>query len=344
MSISIKDVANAAGVSIASVSRVLSGKPGVGEDKAKRIKEIAMELGYRPNLGARGLVKQQTGNIAIVSPRQSNIVLDNPFYVQILHGVSKVLDKEDYNIILSFTLSQQKRLIETYSVDGVLLLAAREGDFILKEWLDNANIPTIVVGNFIDEEVSKAYPFVRPDDEEGIYKAVKHLIKNGHKDISLINGPSLSLKSPRCLKGYLTAMHEEGLQVSPEMIIETKEFDMAASFETMNQIFSDPSFSSTAIVCATDNLAFGVMKAASVSGISVPEELSVVGFGDTEMAEFSNPGLSSMHTDLVEMGKQASDMLISLIQGKTLRKTKRIFPMQLIERQSVLKKSESVKS
>ncbi|MGO4890425.1 LacI family DNA-binding transcriptional regulator [Anaerobacillus sp. MEB173] len=338
MSISIKDVARAAGVSVASVSRVFSGKPGVGEDTAKRIKEMAMELGYRPNLGARGLVKKQTGNIAIVSPRQSNIVLDNPFYVQILHGVSKVLDKEDYNIIFSFTLSQQKRLIETHSVDGVLLLAARKGDFIL-DWLGSAQIPTIVVGNFLDEEISKDYPFVRPDDEKGTYKAVKHLIQNGHTDISLINGPSLSLKSPRCLKGYLTAMYEEGLEVSPEMIIETKEFDMASSFKTMNGVFSDPSFSSTAIVCATDNLALGVMKSASMNGISIPEKLSVIGFGNTVMAEFSNPGLTSIDTDLFEMGKQASDMLVSLIQGKTLRKTKRIFPMQLIERQSVIKKS-----
>lgn len=106
MSVSIKDVALKAGVSIASVSRVLSGKPGVGAQTAERIKQVIDELGYRPNLGARGLVKRKTGNIAVVVPRGSYI-LNNPFFSTILDGIAKELDETEFNMLMSFTSVQR---------------------------------------------------------------------------------------------------------------------------------------------------------------------------------------------------------------------------------------------
>jgi LacI family transcriptional regulator len=132
VAVNINDVAQAAGVSVATVSRVISGPIFAGDDTIKRIEKIIEEMGYRPNLAARSLAKRQTGNVGIISPRKGNIVFSNPFFSTILEGVSDVLDKAGYSLVLSFTASQQKRLLETRSVDGLLLFTMRIGDPVLE--------------------------------------------------------------------------------------------------------------------------------------------------------------------------------------------------------------------
>ena len=148
MSVSIKDVALKAGVSTASVSRVLTNKPGVGAKTAERIRKVMEELDYRPNLGARGLVKQNTGNIAVVVPRGS-FILNNPFFSTVLEGIAKGIDQTDYNMMMSFTSSQQKRLLETQAVDGVILFAPRNEELSL-EWLESIRLPIVVVGSYLE--------------------------------------------------------------------------------------------------------------------------------------------------------------------------------------------------
>lgn len=330
MSINIRDIAKASGVSIATVSRVISGKPGVGEETIERVRSVIEELGYRPNISARGLAKRSTGNIGIVSPRESGIVLGNPFFSSILDGVSGVLDRLDYNMLLSFTLTQQQRLLETHSVDGIIIMAARKDDIIM-DWLrDTPKIPKVIIGSYWDDTL----PYVRPNDEQGIYTAVKHLINYGHREIVLVNGPYSSRKSVRCEEGFLKAMEEAGLEVDKESIIVSKEYDMSSACFELDQYLSNHSIP-TAIVCASDYLALGVLKAAEKHGINVPHDLSVIGFGDVPSAKFSKPELTTMHTNLPEIGKQAAVMLTSLIQGKKIRITEKVFSMELVERMSV---------
>ncbi|UUZ90145.1 LacI family transcriptional regulator [Paenibacillus sp. P25] len=154
MTVSIKDVARAAGVSTASVSRVLSGKPGVGADTAERIRKVIEEMDYRPNLGARGLVKRTTGNIAVVVPRGS-FILNNPFFSTVLEGIAKGIDQTDYNMLMSFTSAQQKRPLETQAVDGVILFSPRHEELSL-EWLQSIGLPIVVVGSYLEESPSPA--------------------------------------------------------------------------------------------------------------------------------------------------------------------------------------------
>lgn len=331
MGVNIRDIAKASGVSTATVSRVISGKDGVGEKTQKHVRAVIVEMGYRPNISARGLARRKIGNIGIVSSRESHIVFGNPFFSTILDGVSKVLDQNDYNMIPSFTLSQQQRLLDTNSVDGILLFAARTGDQIL-DWLDTSKLPTVVVGSYLDQA---PFPCVRPNDEQGIYEAVKYLVKYGHEEIVLVNGPYSSIKSIRCEEGFLKAMQDEGLEVSSKSIIESKEYDMFASYLALDKYFSINNNPGTAMVCSSDYLALGVLKAAVKHGIDVPKEMSVIGFGNVPLAQFSQPELTTMHTDLSGIGMQAAKMLASLIEGKKIRKTERVFPMQLVERKSV---------
>ncbi|MEF3308065.1 LacI family DNA-binding transcriptional regulator [Paenibacillus sp. GYB004] len=324
---SIKDVARVAGVSTASVSRVLTGSPGVGEKTAKRIRSVMEELGYKPNLGARGLVKRQTGNIAIVFSRGSSFILGNPFFSRVLEGIAKVLDQLEYNSLLSFTSQQQQRLLETQAVDGIILFAPRSGELSL-DWLKMTSLPLVVIGSYADES---PLPCVRPDDEGGISLAVRALYDLGHRDIGLVNGPASSMKSQKCRLGYTRTMRELGLPYRPERIYEVSEFDAAKAADAMARPLGAER-EVTGLVCAADYMAMGVVKAAAANGLAVPRDLSVVGFGDVPFAEFFIPSLSTVHTDLLGIGRQATSILIDMIRGKQIRKKERVFPMEYVAR------------
>lgn len=327
MSVNIKDVAKAAGVSTASVSRVLTGSPGVGEETTKRIRAVMEEMGYKPNLGARGLVKRQTGNIAIVFSRGSSFILGNPFFSRVLEGIAKVLDQLHYNTLISFTSQQQKRLLETQAVDGVILFAPRTGELSL-DWLKQTTLPLVVIGSYVDES---PFPCVRPDDEGGIHLAVKSLYDLGHREIGLVNGPSSSMKSRKCLDGYARALRELGLPLKPDRIYEVSEFDAVKAAAVMSKPLG-ANRDVTGLVCAADYIAMGVVKAAAENGLNVPRDLSVVGFGDVPFAEFFIPALSTVHADLIGIGRQATSTLIDLIDGKQIRKRERVFPMDYVAR------------
>lgn len=327
MSVTIKDVAKAAGVSIASVSRVMSGKPGVSAETEENIRRVMAEYGYRPNLGARSLVQGRTGNIAIVFPRGSSFILGNPFFARVLEGVAIILDQKEYNMVISFTTTQQKRLLGSKLVDGVIMFAPREGELNL-QWLEDMKLPTTVVGSHFEEDT---FPVVRPDDKNGIKMAVTQLYEMGHRKIVLVNGPLSSMKSLRCKEGCTEVFSELGLAMEDDSMIEIKEFDAAETSKEMERFFEN-SPGTTGVVCAADYLAMGVVKAAGARGLSIPEDLSVVGFGDVLFTEYFNPPLSTVHVDLIGMGKQAAQILIDLIQGKHIRKRERVFPMSFIQR------------
>ncbi|MGE6632154.1 LacI family DNA-binding transcriptional regulator [Bacillus sp. NPDC077027] len=326
MTVSIKDVAFKAGVSTASVSRVLSGKPGVGAETAERIRQVIEELGYRPNLGARGLVKRKTGNIAVVVPRGSYI-LNNPFFSTILDGIAKEIDQTEFNMLMSFTSIQQKRLLETQAVDGAILFSPRNEELSL-EWLKSLAIPIVVVGSYLE---NSPFPCVRPDDQDGIRQSVTALYNKGHRTIGLVNGPMSSMHSVRCYRGYASTLKFLGLPVSDEFVFELDEFDGGKVVEVVSDFLKDHQHM-TGVVCSSDYLAMGVMKAAEMAGVLIPRDLSVVGADDVPMTQFLTPSLSSVHVDLIGMGGEAVSMLTKLVEGEKIERKELIFPMEYIDR------------
>lgn len=329
MSVSIKDVARIAGVSVASVSRVVTGSPGVGKETAHRIRKAMEEIDYRPNLGARGLVKRQTGNIAVVFPRGSSFILGNPFFSRVLEGIAPVLDQTHHNTLISFTSQQQKRLLETRAVDGVILFAPRDGELSL-EWLKQTLLPIVVVGSYLKDS---PFPCVRPDDEGGIRTGVHALYNLGHRRIGLVNGPVSSVKSQRCLEGYRLALSELGLEFQQKNVLKVSEYDAVKAAGSVSGYLANNN-KLTGVVCSADFLAMGVIKGASQIGLSVPKDLSVVGFGDVPFSEFFIPALSTIHVDLVGVGCQAALLLADIINGKTIRKKERVFHMEYIARET----------
>ncbi|MCJ7992833.1 substrate-binding domain-containing protein [Priestia sp. OVS21] len=186
----------------------------------------------------------------------------------------------------------------------------------------------VVVGSYLE---GSPFPCVRPDDEDGIKQAVNALYELGHRNIGIVNGPMSSMHSVKCLNGYKEKMDELGLNYSSENVFEIAEFD-ALKATTEVATFLKKHRDITGIVCSSDYLAIGVIKAADMIGLSVPEDLSVVGADDVPISDFITPALSTVHVDLLGIGQKATSILTSMLEGKQIRKKDVVFTMEYVDR------------
>jgi len=286
-------------------------------------------MGYVPDLAARSLVTRTTGNIGLFVPRGLLFVMSNPFFAQVMQGISEVLDDLGYNYILSSSPKQYRKLFRTRLVDGIILFALRLGDPYVEE-LEKGSIPAVIVGSY---RPTVQMLSVRPDDYQGTYDAVRYLASMGHKRIALLNGPLSSFKSVGCLDGYRKALMENDLDEDHEMTL-CGEFVPEWGYEGARTLF-ERSVRPTAIVCANDLIAQGVYKAAAEAGLRIPDDVSVVGFGDFPFASYMTPSLTTIHTPLREMGAEAAKVLLGLMKGGTIPEYKALFATSLVTRGSV---------
>lgn len=218
-------------------------------------------------------------------------------------------------MVMSFTSLQQKRLLETQSVDGVILFAPRYKELKL-EWLESIGLPIVVIGSYLEDS---PFPCVRPNDEMGTKKAVEELYKLGHRNIGFINGPMDSMHSVKCLRGYKNTIESLNMEYTKNNVFEVGEFEIQARNQDLEKFLIENS-RITGFVCSSDYLAIGLIKAAGKVGLKIPEDLSVVGLDDVPLSSHITPALSTVHVDLIGIGKRASAILINLLKGKQIRK------------------------
>ncbi|MGS0650511.1 LacI family DNA-binding transcriptional regulator [Staphylococcus arlettae] len=325
--ISIKDIAKRANVSTASVSRVISNKPGVGKETKKRIEDIMVELDYKPNINARSLVKKNTGNIGVIVPGGSKAI-QNAFFLTIIEGISRIVDQTEYNLIVSFTTKQHKKLLDTNIVDGILVFAPRKNEIDLN-WLSNLKIPTVIIGSFIE---NSTFDCVSADEKSGVKMSVESLYQNNHRHVALLNGPSTSYQSQIYELGYKTIVEE--LEI-PSYVLELEEFDIKGQ-ESLVIEFLNKNKNITGIVCSSDNIALGVMNIAKEIGLTIPNQLSIIGSDNTPITSMVSPKISTTNVDLKQMGETAVGRLLTKLNSNVQDEYNFncIFPMDYIERET----------
>ncbi|MCA9427976.1 MAG: LacI family DNA-binding transcriptional regulator [Candidatus Omnitrophica bacterium] len=324
--VGIVHVAKKAGVSPATVSRVLNDNPTVDPKIREIVKAAIAELNYRPHFAARNLPKGQTGNLALVTARSSPVIFANPFFSKVFEGIGSVLDESPFNLMLSLTPSQMRRLMDSRTVDGIILIAVRENDPYLEE-VEEMELPSVVIGAY--RRISQMTVFC-PDYEGGVASAVKFLAGIGHRRIGLLDGPPDSYKSGEDRRGFEEAIRQLDLEEVGSLTAE--EFLERDGFLAFCSHFSEGKPLPTAYVVSSDHLAIGLLKATGDFGIKVPEDLSIVGFGDIPIAEHLQPPLTSIHGDLVEMGAEAARTLIQMVEGRKKIIKRVVYPMQVVER------------
>ncbi|MDQ0150188.1 LacI family DNA-binding transcriptional regulator [Eubacterium multiforme] len=331
MATSIKDVAREAGVSIATVSRVLNDIDVVNEDTKKKVVDAIKKLGYRPNIVARSLKTQRTKTIGILIPD-----ISSQFYPEIVRGAEDVSNIYDYNIILGnsdFDVEKEKeylRVLKEKMVDGVIYMSSSLQDEIL-DLINELDLKTVLVET---KDKEGKLPSVTIDNIEAAYEGTKYLLDKGLKNLAFVGvkKDEINAWSDRYV-GFEKALDEAGLSVDNELIY-LSDLKVKSGYKAAEN-FIKSSNKVEGIICATDELAMGVINGLRDNGVRVPEDVSVVGFNNNFLGEVFYPKLTTVSQPSYDMGSVAMRILIKLLNKQELEQAHYVLPHGIVERNSV---------
>ncbi|NLW09724.1 MAG: LacI family transcriptional regulator [Firmicutes bacterium] len=329
--ITIKDVAKRVGVSPSVVSRALNNRYGVRESTREKIVRAAKEMGYYPNAAARSLVTRRTATIGVMMAD-----LSEPYYTQIIKGMEFSASKSGYTLLFSNSyesLEKSKvleKMVYAERVDGVVIVGSNieEQEYILK--LVERKVPFVLLErDFADPCINCVYV----DNVYGGYLATKYLLDKGHTRIAHISGKIGFQVALDRLEGYKKALREAGLPFEKKLVIPGN-FVWQDGYAAMKKLLRlRPRC--TAVFTANDTMAFGALQAITESGLSVPEDIAVMGFDDLEFSSLTNPPLTTVSQPRYEMGKEAVRIVTSLIEhGASEEGVKMCYRPEIVIRRS----------
>jgi LacI family transcriptional regulator len=326
----IRDMARLAGVSIATVSRVLNNRPDVAPETREAVMRIVREHGFTTNRSARGLSAGRTGIVGVTVP-----FVQAPYFALILAGAAEALYEQDMRVILCPVRHEHDREVTLLgrlmhgTTDGAILLLPSETSVELAA-LQRYGYPFVVVDP--REPLGEGVPCVSAAHASGAKAATQHLLELGHRRIAAITGPRDWTATDERLSGFHGAHVAAGILPDPQLIVPS-DFLMEGGHRAAAAILdgADPP---TAIFCFNDNLAVGAVRAARERGLRVPEDLSIVGFDDSELASVLSPELTSVRQPLAEMGRMAVSLLVRLLDSQRVEALRVELATRLIVRES----------
>ncbi|WP_370231657.1 LacI family DNA-binding transcriptional regulator [Cognatishimia sp.] len=309
--VTVQDVARVAGVSTATVSRALSDPKKVSEKTRKAVTEAISATGYRLNKAARNLRKRQANAVLILVPN-----LGNPFFSQILHGISAGFSDTEFSILVSDTSDQAGNALNLVDyfldsrIDGLISLDGSLPNAELDLFHQHGVADKIVFACEWSPEAN--FPSVRSNNAMGARLAVRHLFDLGHRKIAHVTGPEGNVLTRARREGMLEERQRLDLPMNPDWIVRG-DFSLESGFDAAQKI-ARMKDRPTAVFCASDMVAFGLISGLKQQGLSVPEDISVVGFDDIEMAEYSDPPLTTINQDREGLGRASADRLLAQLR------------------------------
>jgi LacI family transcriptional regulator len=313
--VTIREIANLAGVSIATVSRVVNGREDVSAETRELVQKIVREQGYSANRSARGLSAGKTGLIGATVP-----MLQAAYFSHLLSGAAEALYEQDMRLVLCPTMHEHERevtLLERLmhgTTDGAVIILPEESSEEL-ELLLNHGYRFVVIDPLLP--LNERIPMVSAAHTAGADQAIEHLLSLGHRRIGALLGPRGWIATEDRRRGYHAALAAAGIMPDPQLEIDAESFEIPGGIKAAEKLFdlADPP---TAIFAFNDNLAIGAIQAARARGITVPDDLSIVGFDDLEEAEIVTPALTTVRQPLAEMGRIAVSLLMRLLDNQRL--------------------------
>lgn len=330
MAVTLKDIAQRAGVTSATVSMVINNKPNISEATRKRVLKIARELSYYPNVIARGLATKKSSSIGVIVPH-----LASSFVVRILQGIKSTNRDIEYTVQLFDTIGQREnesqlfqRLARERRIDGVILIGSVVSDEELRVFRDES-VPCVLVARRCDVLDS-----VHVNNTQGAEDATDYLIDRGHRSIACVVCDKPNVATGDRVNGYRMSLVKHGVPYNESLIFEADDDDMPAGVRVFEKIRTAATPVSAVFVPAGDMVAIGIIKEAKKRGISIPQDLAVVGYDDIPAAEVVEPTLTTVRQPKLEMGDYAINMIVDKIEGResTVKHTE--LPTKFIVRES----------
>ena len=329
MSVTMKDMAKILGVSESTVSRALSGQAGVGQKTRAKILTLAAELEFQPNSLAKGLALQKTRTLGLLLPD-----ITDPDLTPIVQGIEERASQIGYHLILANTRAIREKeisyltLFRQHRCPGIIFVGGTIADEeILKLGLNK--YPVVLVNKLLEELV---LPTVLIDHQAGATKAVNHLIELGHQRIGFIVGSLDELTNLQLFQGYQKSLELANLKYHADLVSEVTN-DRAGGYEGFIRLLK-PEIAPTAIFAAGELIVVGVVEAIKTGGYLIPEEIAVVGYGDTWVTEVVHPSLTTVELPLKELGTGAVDLLQKVLKAEQIKESYKVLLPRLIRRHS----------
>lgn len=330
--VTIKEVAKAANVSVATVSYVINGVQKMVSEKTKqKVNKVIEELGYVPNITARSLVKKESRLIGIIFPAQENlkymVLRENPFYLEFISGVEYRALEQGYNTLL-VGVSDEKHcrdILNSRNYAGFITF-----DFVDKDvykLLEQSEVPVVVIEDKNSGKSDTSISYLNSDDFKGGYLAAEYLIKKGHKKIGVYTITTGAHVAQERIRGFKKACEDYNISFNDSFIIQVDTLEVI-----IDKILEGKY---TAIFCIGDILAMYLMKALMKRGIRIPEDISIIGYDNIASCQFLMPELTTISQQIHNKGAKAVDIILHNISHTNDKIKEYIMPVELVERESV---------
>lgn len=328
--ITMRDIAEKAGVSVNTVSRVLNNKTDISKQTRENVLKIAKELGYIKNITASSLRNNQTKIVGVILEDITNL-----FFAEVMKGMEAAARKYGYQLLLMNTQTDAKKQREAIQtllerrVEGILITPTEDGlsDF---ERLSHINVPVVIVGRHIER---LQLDEIHSDEVKGGYLATKHLLSKGRKKILLINSIPENSAARMREEGYRKALREANVHLPEDYIIVSSEPNMEAGYHAVFKAI-EKKLDFDGIFCYNDMFAFGAMRALEELGKRVPQDVAVVGYDDVAFASYYRPALTTIRINKFGMGFEAFKLLLQKLSGRRKKSKRVVLDVELIARES----------
>ena len=309
----LEKVAKIAGVSRATVSRVVNGYPHIRPEVRERVERVIQQTGYQPNALARSLASSQSHILGLFIPSVVQFVLADHYLTSLIPGISQACNANEYTLALFLFHSEQeeqdhfKRLLGSNIIDGLIITADRRDEKFMSQLLER-EIPFVLIGR--PAEMGERITSVDAENRAGAYMGVRHLIELGHRRIALIS-TTLNTAAEDRTTGYLQALQNHGIKVRPELMAEG-DFTEQSGYLAMQRLLRHKP---DAVFVVSDMMAFGALRAIQDAQLVVPDDIAVVSFDDIPAAANANPPLTTIRQPIHATGMLAVETLIEILQS-----------------------------
>ncbi|MEM7534350.1 MAG: LacI family DNA-binding transcriptional regulator [Chloroflexota bacterium] len=353
--VTIKDVAQYAGISYQTVSRVINDKPDVSSETRQRVQEVINELNYRPSMAATSRANPKTHIIAVaVSPYNEYLLYEgDPHLLKLIQGVDHALADLNYSLLLStiqFTNNNtiESRLLHRQLADGVVIRLSMYDHGQVATLLAKKGYPVVVIGYSQDPDI----PAIRSDDENGGYLQTQHLLALGHTQIGIISGPDDDPATNMRWQGHRRAMENAGLDGSQTPYV-VGDYTVDSGYRAATQLLQSTQGQNiqgqniqgqniqgqnirelTAIAAFSDTMGIGAMHWLTTQGYDIPNDISIIGYDDIPNAQRQTTPLTTIHIPSMNEGQRAVQLLFDIIESRQLESKKVVLPVYLVDRSS----------
>ncbi len=329
----IKEVAKVAGVSTSTVSRVINNNSSISKKTKDKVWKAIEELNYSPNEIAKALINSKSYTITLLIDLDDTKSFQNPFFYEIMHGIENYCSSKGFSLMVANINTNLKRnniiewLVKSKRTEGIILPTSILTPNLVKK-LKLLDVPFVAIGeiNYFEENIS----WVDIDNHRGTKKAVYELLNMGYSKIAFIGKDDTKDFSKRRVEGYIKALEEKNIKVDHNLIIECGN-NKIDGYKKTKKMF-DQGLMFDAIICGTDNLSIGVIKAINEQNLNVPEDIGIISYDSRRIATLIEPEVTTVDVDLFEMGFQASKMLFNKIDDKHCKNQGLLVGTEIIKR------------